>query len=250
MPKDEQDGFPTILPMLGCTGNFETRYLPNSQAAEPGTDGPGAFPEDDNRSPDEPDPSQGPRTIYIHGHVSARLLKLPTSDDPAPSPAPVCIAATHIDGLVLALTPFHHSCNYRSVVVHGLATLVIDQDEKDYAMHLITDNVLAMRWANSRTPPTKAELQSTSLLRIDIVNASAKIRIGGPSDDRHDLKDEEVTGGVWAGTVPMYLQYGEPIESSYNQVKTVPRYLEEWRRKENTEAKENAEQAVREVKKK
>jgi hypothetical protein len=84
-----------------------------------------------------------------------------------------------LDGLVLSLTPFHNSCNYRSAVVYGHAQLVSDRAEALYAMQKITDNLLPQRWDKSRVPPTEAELKSTSILRVRIASASAKIRVGG-----------------------------------------------------------------------
>ena len=106
-----------------------------------------------------------------------------------------------MDGLVLALAPFHNSCNYRSAIAYGRATLVTDEAEKLYAMTKITDNMLPGRWDKSRSPPTPAELKSTSILKVRVESASAKVRTGGPSDDRKDLKDEALREGTWTGVV-------------------------------------------------
>lgn len=121
-----------------------------------------------------------------------------TATDPG---LPMTIAATFLDGLVLSLTPFHNSCNYRSAVVYGYAELVQDEDEALYAMKLITENLLEGRWDRSRAPPTQAELRSTSILRVRVQSASAKIRVGGPSEDRADLKNGELVKGTWTGVV-------------------------------------------------
>ena len=167
--------------MLGCTGSFEN---PSS------------------------DPGEGPRSLYLHGYVSSRLMRLPSltgADGPTEhAGVPVCVAATMMDGIVLASTPFNHSCDYRSAVVHGYANVVTDDAEKLYAMELITNNLISNRWDNTRVPPTKAELQSTGVLRIDVASASAKVHTGGPSDDRKDLKDDEVKERVWTGVVPTW----------------------------------------------
>ncbi|CRK20104.1 hypothetical protein BN1708_017772, partial [Verticillium longisporum] len=114
------------------------------------------------------------------------LTRRPATDD-SPSGLPVTVAATHVDGLVLALTPNSHSYNYRSAVLFGHATLVETDDEKLYAMELITDSVVAGRWQNSRIPPNKAEMSSTSVLKVRIATGSAKIRSGPPGDEKHDM---------------------------------------------------------------
>ncbi|MCJ1378409.1 hypothetical protein MMC17_001507 [Xylographa soralifera] len=192
------DPFPTILPMIGCMGSFASPSAPLS----------------------------APLDLYLHGYVSSRLMRLPTtpSADDEENGTPLCIAATLLDGLVLALTPNHHSMNYRSAVLHGYATLVTDPAEKLYAMELVTNNVIPDRWANSRVPPTNVEMQSTSILRVAIVDASAKVRSGEPSEDRKDEKDEAVRGRVWTGVIPTWTAYGEPVPAEKNRV-VVPRHV-------------------------
>lgn len=221
--------------MLGCTSSTTAPGGEATKASDPG-----AFPSDDA----EPTYDDGPRHIYLHGHVSTRLMKLPSQDGTPSQGIPICIAASFMDGIVLALTPFHNSCNYRSAVVHGYATIVEDETERLHAMQLITDNVLKYRWDNSRVPPTSAELKSTGILRVEIASASAKVRNGGPSDDRHDLKDEKVIGGVWTGVVPSYLHYLDPVASDYNQVKHVPSHVSEWVKEENKRNKDIAIKAM------
>ncbi|CAD0093410.1 unnamed protein product [Aureobasidium vineae] len=180
--------FPTILPMLGTTAD----------------DG---------------------HTIYLHGSSAARLFRLGTGQD---SGLPVCIAATILDGYVLALTPFNHSCNYRSAVVFGYATKVVDADEMMLAMKLITNHIAADRWTNSRTPPTKSELTATGILRVQIDTASVKVRNGGPHDDKKDLKDEATVSRVWTGVVPVHQIMGEPVASPDNMVEQVPASVKSW----------------------
>lgn len=93
-----------------------------------------------------------PLDLYIHGYILSRLMRLgstsPSDDDEG---LPISVAATHLDGLVLALTPNHHSYNYRSAILHGYATPVTDTDEKLWAMEKITNGVISNRWENSST---------------------------------------------------------------------------------------------------
>jgi len=210
----EDDPFPIVLPMLGCTASF------------PG----GKSSADETTDPD----------IYIHGYVSARLMKLPKSDEHAARGLPVTISASILDGLVLSLTPFHNSCNYRSAVVFGYATVVTDAAEKMWAMETITENIIRGRWENSRVPPTQTEMTSTSILRVRIHSASSKVRTGEPIEDRKDLKDDALTAKVWTGVVPSWLQWGEPVPTQANKVPKAPEYLNQWVSEENSNGKDKA----------
>lgn len=139
--------------------------------------------------------------IYIHGATTSRLLQ---SLEKGIS---MCLTVTRLDGLVLARSAFHHSMNYRSAVVFGTAKKVPDA-EKEEALKVISDNILPGRWEEVRTPSVK-ELKATTVLAIDIDEASSKIRQGPPSDDKEDLEL-----GIWAGVVPHYSTFGlaEPDE--------------------------------------
>lgn len=206
--------FPVIIPMLGQMGSF----------ARPSADMGDVL------------------DLYLHGYVSSRIMNL-SRDPSAPEEnqgLPLCVAASHVDGLVLALTPNAHSYNYRSAVLFGHAIVVEDVDEKLYAMELITDGVVPQRWANTRVPPNKAEMSSTSVLRVRVSNGSAKIRAGPPSDDKDDKEDRGVVSSVWAGVVPVHTTLGEPIPGPYNEVGKVPEYLAEWRKDYNEVAQEEA----------
>jgi len=233
-PPSGDDPFPAVLPMLGCTGLFDPSEKAKEIASSPT---PGSFPEDEDARTE--DIASGPRSIYLHGSSTARLFKTPSEDR-----IPVCVAATTMQGVVLALAPFHNSCNYASAVVHGYATVVTSDAERLYALTRITDNLVPKRWDNSRSTPTKSELTSTAVIRVEIVSASAKVRVGGPSDDRHDLKNEEVVGNVWTGVVPCWTQFGDPVASSYNKVQKVPYYLRTWIDSENAKGKNLAEWAL------
>jgi nitroimidazol reductase NimA-like FMN-containing flavoprotein (pyridoxamine 5'-phosphate oxidase superfamily) len=201
--------------MLGCTGSF------TNQSA---------------------DPASSSQDIYIHGYVSGRIFK--SGKNAEGEGLPITISATFLDGLVLSLTPFHNSCNYRSAVVYGYASLVHDEEEALYAMKLITDNLIPQRWEKSRTPPTPVELKSTSILKVRVESASAKIRVGGPSEDRADLKNAELVRNTWTGVVPYWGTWGQPVEGKENGCAEVEPYIEEWAVKETSKARGEAFGAI------
>jgi nitroimidazol reductase NimA-like FMN-containing flavoprotein (pyridoxamine 5'-phosphate oxidase superfamily) len=126
--------------------------------------------------------------LYLHGAAAGRLLTA-TAEATA-----ICVTVTLVDGLVLARSGFHSSINYRSVVMLGSAEPV-DADQKEQAMKVISDHVLAGRWEALR-PANDMELEQTSVLQMDIVEASAKIRTGPPQDD-----EEDYALPIWAGTL-------------------------------------------------
>jgi nitroimidazol reductase NimA-like FMN-containing flavoprotein (pyridoxamine 5'-phosphate oxidase superfamily) len=137
--------------------------------------------------------------LYIHGSSASRMLRtLSTGVD-------LCFTVTLIDGLVLARSAFHHSVNYRSVVVLGKATLVEDADEKNHALEVITNHIVPGRWNDVRWP-NELELKATSVLRLPIEEASAKVRTGQPIDD-----EEDSAMNVWAGVLPIGLQFRKPV---------------------------------------
>ncbi|KAF2875559.1 5-nitroimidazole antibiotic resistance protein [Massariosphaeria phaeospora] len=216
---DPQHPFPVVLPMIGCTGNF----------ADP-----------------DADPATSEQHVYLHGYVSGRLFR--AGKDGGEEGLPMTIAASLLDGLVLSLTPFHNSCNYRSAIAYGHASPVTLEPERLYALTLITNNLLPSRWESSRAPPTSAELQSTSVLRVKIASASAKVRTGGPSEDRKDLKDGALRARVWTGVVPVWHMWGVPVPGRLNGVREVEPYIEGWRVGENEKGRERAYEAVGEGK--
>jgi hypothetical protein len=134
-----------------------------------------------------------PLDLYLHGYVSSRLMKMGKDGD-GEEGLPITVAATHFDGIVLALTPNSHSklqessvwkqklssllgYNYRSAILHGYATPVTEVDEKLWAMERITNSVVADRWDNTRVPPNKTEMTSTQILKVRIATASAKVSL-------------------------------------------------------------------------
>lgn len=183
-----------------------------------------------------------PLDCYIHGYVSARMANLARNSEEG---LPVCIAASKVDGLVLSLTPFNHSYNYRSAILHGYAKLVDDEEEKMWALKLITDSVVPARWDNSRTPPDKGELAATSILKVKIVAGSGKIRDGGASDEKKDYGNEAVTSRVWTGVVPVYEVLGEPIPNADNKVEAVPEYIKSYVDGYTKQSQQHAVDAVR-----
>ncbi|MYX40781.1 pyridoxamine 5'-phosphate oxidase family protein [Streptomyces sp. SID89] len=140
--------------------------------------------------------------LYVHGSTGSRPLRMAGQTDPG---LPVCLTVTHVDGLVLARSAFHHSINYRSVVVHGIAHQVTDPQEKRTALDVLVDHVVPGRAADSR-PANAKELAATAVLRIDLAEVSAKLRTGGVNDEPEDLSLPH-----WAGVVPVDRAYGAPL---------------------------------------
>jgi nitroimidazol reductase NimA-like FMN-containing flavoprotein (pyridoxamine 5'-phosphate oxidase superfamily) len=140
--------------------------------------------------------------LYVHGSTGSRPLRAAGQADPG---LPVCLTVTHVDGLVLARSAFHHSINYRSVVVHGVARDVTDPEEKRQALDALVDHVVPGRSADSR-PADKKELAATAVIRLDLDEVSAKLRTGGVNDEPEDLALPH-----WAGVVPVRPAYGTPV---------------------------------------
>jgi len=138
-------------------------------------------------------------TIYVHGSAASRMLRTLAEG------VPVCLTATLLDGLVLARSAFHHSMNYRSVVVLGRADLVADEGEKVEALRAVVEHVAPSRWAEVRSPNAN-EIKATSVLKLPLDEASAKIRTGPPLDD-----EEDYALPIWAGVVPTGLSSFDPV---------------------------------------
>jgi nitroimidazol reductase NimA-like FMN-containing flavoprotein (pyridoxamine 5'-phosphate oxidase superfamily) len=137
--------------------------------------------------------------LYVHGSSASRMLGSLGAGVPA------CVTVTLLDGLVLARSAFHHSVNYRSVVLLGTAVAVTDEAEKVAALRAFTEHLVAGRWDDIR-PPTPQELKATSVMYLPLQEASAKVRSGPPVDD-----EEDYALGAWAGVVPLQLQAGAPV---------------------------------------
>ncbi|MEW2530967.1 pyridoxamine 5'-phosphate oxidase family protein [Streptomyces sp. NPDC047071] len=148
--------------------------------------------------------------LYVHGSTGSRPLRMAGAAQPDEQPDPglaVCLTVTHVDGLVLARSAFHHSINYRSVVVHGIARQVTDPEEKRTALDALVDHVVPGRAADSR-PANAKELAATAVLRLDLDEVSAKVCTGDPSDDPEDMDLP-----YWAGVVPLRKGY-DPVVAS------------------------------------
>jgi nitroimidazol reductase NimA-like FMN-containing flavoprotein (pyridoxamine 5'-phosphate oxidase superfamily) len=136
--------------------------------------------------------------IYIHGSAASRMLRT------LGEIVPVCVTVTLVDGFVLARSAFHHSMNYRSVVVLGQARVVSDPEEKLAALRCFTNHIVPGRWEEVRQP-TEPELRSTLVLAVPLDEVSAKLRTGPPIDD-----EEDYALPVWAGVVPLKPWFGDP----------------------------------------
>lgn len=136
--------------------------------------------------------------VYFHGSSASRMLRSVRDG------IPVCLTVSHLDGLVLARSGFHCSVNYRSAMLFGTAEAVEDEDEKNQALQDFIDGLLPRHWPNMR-PPTEQELKATTVCRLNIEEASAKIRTGPPVDDEPDYALP-----CWAGVVPVQTVLGTP----------------------------------------
>ena len=172
----------TIHPILDealfCTVSFAVDGQPMAI--------PTAFARQDNR-------------LYIHGSVGSHFIRAIEHG------APVCITVMLADGLVLAKSAFHHSVNYRSIVIFANAEKVDDEPEKMNALALITDHLIPGRW-NDLRPTTDSELRKTTVLRFSLAEASAKLRTGGPNDD-----PEDIGLPTWSGVIPLQTVRLEPV---------------------------------------
>jgi len=157
--------------------------------------------------------------LLIHGSSASRMLRALAWE------VDVCVTITLIDGLVLARSAFHHSMNYRSVVIFGTAKIIKDEQEKYEALRLFTEHVVPNRWSEVR-PPNEKELKATMVLSLPIEEASAKIRTGNPSDD-----DEDYALNVWAGVIPLHLKKDAPIsDDRLNDGIEIPEYVLNFKR--------------------
>jgi uncharacterized protein len=136
--------------------------------------------------------------LYLHGSAASRMLRTLARG------VQVCATATLVDGLVLARSAFHHSVNYRSVVVFGRAELVESEEGRLRALELFTEKLVPGRWSEVR-PPTRQELKGTKVLSLPLDEASAKVRSGPPIDEEPDYGLP-----VWAGVLPMRLAVERP----------------------------------------
>ena len=153
--------------------------------------------------------------IYIHGSVGSFYMR-----ELRDKKQPVCISTTLLDGMVLARSAFHHSVNYRSVVIFGEPELITDQEELYKALEVFTEKMCRGRWADIRKP-TEGEWKATMVLSIEIKEASAKIRVGPPKDD-----EEDYDLNIWAGVQPVKLERKSVIaDPALKSGLAIPDYL-------------------------
>ncbi len=158
-------------------------------------------------------------TLYLHGSAASRMLRTLSEG------VPMCVTVTLIDGLVLARSAFHHSVNYRSVVILGTARLVEDAAEKMEALRLFTEHIMKGRWDEIRWP-NEQELKATIVLALPLEEVSAKVRMGPPLDDEADY---ELL--VWAGVLPLKSMPQEPVaDPRGNPAIPVPAYIKNYSR--------------------
>ncbi|MGW5266028.1 pyridoxamine 5'-phosphate oxidase family protein [Microbispora sp. NPDC004025] len=136
-------------------------------------------------------------TLYLHGSTGATSLR-------AALGSPVCVTVTHLDGIVLARSAFHHSVNYRSAMVYGLARLVDDPEEQLAGLRAITEQLAPGQWDAVRLPDRK-EMAATAVVALSLEEASVKVRQGPPKDD-----EEDYDLPVWAGVLPLTVTWGAP----------------------------------------
>lgn len=141
-------------------------------------------------------------SLYFHGSAASRMLH------GASAGVPVCITVTLLDGLVLARSVFNHSMNYRSVVALGTAALIDETGEKLAALEAFTQKLIPGRWSDARQPNPK-ELKATSILKLPLVEVSAKVRSGDVEDDAEDYSLP-----IWAGVIPLRLIAEPPLRDA------------------------------------
>jgi len=151
--------------------------------------------------------------LYVHGAAANFALKTLASGIEA------CVTVTLLDGLVLARSAFHHSMNYRSVMLFGRAERVVDPDEQYESMVAIVEHLVPGRSRDTRLP-TSEELRKTLIVRLPLGECSAKVRTGGPLDD-----DGDMDLGFWAGVLPLRIVPGEPVP---DVDRPTPDYLQRW----------------------
>jgi nitroimidazol reductase NimA-like FMN-containing flavoprotein (pyridoxamine 5'-phosphate oxidase superfamily) len=165
--------------------------------------------------------ARGGDSVFLHGAMANRAFRaLLTPGNDA------CISVTHIDALVMARSAFHHSVNYRSVILYGQAEEVSDAGEKMEALRVVIEHVAQGRWKDVRQP-SREEFAQTLVLRVPIAEGSAKIRATGVIDDEEDLEL-----GCWAGLIPVETRYGAPVRDALLRADiALPAYLEGYDRK-------------------
>jgi uncharacterized protein len=160
--------------------------------------------------------------LYLHGSAVSRMLKTLAEG------VDVCVTVTLVDAYVLARSAFHHSMNYRSVVVLGRAQLVTDYAERIEALRILTNHIVPGRWEEVREP-NELEMRQTAVLALPLEEVSAKVRTGKPNDD-----EEDYARPVWAGVVPISMQAGQPTDDGRVRPEAQPPAMSRFVRKAQT----------------
>ena len=158
--------------------------------------------------------------IYFHGSVGSRMLRHLKTD------SGICVTVTNVEGIVLARSAFHHSINYRSVVIFGKADEITDPVEKTNALKIISEQILTGRWNDVRKPNEK-ELKQTSVFSIKLDEASAKVREGGPVDE-----DNDMGLNIWAGVLPLETVAKLPVkDKALKKDISMPEYIKGYKKR-------------------
>jgi len=158
--------------------------------------------------------------VFVHGSAASRMMRALSGG------IDVCMTVTLVDGIVLARSGFHHSINYRSVVIFGSAELLQAEAEKEHALAVITNHIVPGRWEGGLRPATSQEIKGTTVLRLALDECSAKVRTGGPKDEPEDRD-----WPVWAGVLPLTITAGAPAADGYvPSSMQPPEYLRPWKR--------------------
>jgi nitroimidazol reductase NimA-like FMN-containing flavoprotein (pyridoxamine 5'-phosphate oxidase superfamily) len=158
-------------------------------------------------------------TIYLHGAIANRMLNHINAGNS------VCVAVTHVDGIVFARSVFHHSMNYRSAVLFGKGRVVDTYDERWKVFEALTEHIAKGRWNDARHP-NETEDKTTKIVAIEIESASAKIRTGPVGDEEEDYELP-----VWAGILPVRMTFGEPVKDDpLPDTIPVPEYIKRYQR--------------------
>jgi uncharacterized protein len=162
--------------------------------------------------------------VYLHGSPHSRLLRLTEGG------LPLCLTVTHVDGLVLARSAFHHSLNYRSVMILGRGQIVVDQAEKEAALNALVEHIIPGRLATLRRSHA-GELKATQVLVVPLEEASAKIRTGPPVEPEVDHALP-----IWAGELPLRVTALAPVADSHGASKLpIPEHLQRYRQQINVD---------------
>jgi hypothetical protein len=242
----DEDGEPSpfSLPMTAVAGRYDPR---NPISEDDGSE--------EQYIREQESFGEGPFDVYLHGNSAMMLSRMTKSK----GSTKVVISSTKglgsyqfdaafmmltrtVDGVVLHFAPNGHSLNYRSCVIHGDAEPVVSDDEKRYAMHLLTNHMVRRRWSSVNEVAPEA-MKKVQVIKVVVRSASAKIRatnINGLEKAGLGTRDD-----VWTGAIPLYEVLGEPVQSGYCPERPMQKELVEWKDRRNEEERLYAEEAAK-----